>query len=374
MKYNSLYLLLIILLFLLNINYILTQDKKDITELKKEFEQKDFDNIKNFPLKTLAYITPCNKEDYNYVEKYSNKFDIISPTWFELKPDEIDGELQIILDGSNNIDSSYMKKLRSKNEKILILPRLHSSFNDMNILETWFTKEADQFIKVLERRIKYNKFDGYVFDCMAIWFNKNLMEKFIKFFLPKIYEAMNKLNKIFILTIIPKDLNTMSNSNSFLIDKYIIKKISNYVHYLNIMTYDYHQYQKENPNFYTAPISWIEETINFYVDKNDKNVLKKILIGIPFHGYGFKKNSNIPSNVVTGTQFSQILSEINNNNINYYSYEEEGEYIYDNGYNIINYPNKKFIEKRLELSKKLNIGGIGIWDVGNGKENLLEPL
>ena len=36
--------------------------------------------------------------------------------------------------------------------------------------------------------------------------------------------------------------------------------------------------------------------------------------------------------------------------------------------------NKKFIEKRLELSKKLNIGGIGIWDVGNGKENLLEPL
>ena len=370
MKYNSFYLLLIILL--INIISILTQEKKDVVELKKELEKKDFDNIKNYPLKTLVYITPWNKEGYNYVEKYSNKFDIISPTWFELKPDEIDGELQIILDGSNNIDSSYMKKIRSKNDKILILPRLHSSIKDLNIMERWFTKETEQFIKVLERRIKYNKFDGYVFDCMQIWFNKNLMEKFIKYFLPKIYESMNKLNKTFILTIIPKDLN--DKTNSFLIDKNIFKKISNYVHYLNIMTYDFHQYQKENPNYYSAPISWIEETINFYIDKNDKNILKKILIGIPFHGFNFKKNSNIPSNVVTGPQFWLILSGINNKEINYYSYEEEGEYICDTGDNMLNYPNKNFIEKRLEISKKLNVGGIGIWDIGNGKENLLEPL
>ena len=87
MKKNTVLFVLVILL--LNISY--TQNKKDIKQIKNEFDKKDFPNTKNYPLKTLAYITPWNKEGYNYVEKYSNKFDIISPTWFELKPDEIDG-------------------------------------------------------------------------------------------------------------------------------------------------------------------------------------------------------------------------------------------------------------------------------------------
>lgn len=373
MKYISFFLFLILLLS--NINIFFSQQQKDIEEIKSNFAKKDFPNIKNYPLKTLAYITPWNKEGYDYVEKYSNKFDIISPTWFELKPDEIDGELNIILDGSNNIDSAYMKKLRNKNNKILILPRLHTGFNDLNVMHTWFTKEADQFIKVLERRIKYNKFDGYVFDCMQIWFNKDLLDKFVNNFLPKIYQALNKLNKIFILTIIPKNL--MDIPNSFSIDKKTFKLISNYVHYFNIMTYDYHQYQRNNPNFYTAPISWIKETIDFYVDENDKSskdIKNKILIGIPFHGYSFQKGSSNPSGVVTGSQFSQILSGIGGKEFEYNSYKEEGEYIIETGNNVINYPMKEFIEKRLEISKELNIGGIGIWDVGNGKESLIEPF
>ena len=100
MKQNTVFLFVILLL----LNIIISQKKIDKTEIINNFEKKDFPNEKNYNLKTLAYITPWNKIGYEYIEKYSNKFDIISPTWFELKPDEIDGELQIILDGSNNID------------------------------------------------------------------------------------------------------------------------------------------------------------------------------------------------------------------------------------------------------------------------------
>ena len=74
----------------------------------------------------------------------------------------------------------------------------------------------------------------------------------------------------------------------------------------------------------------------YYTDKSSKVELEnfqaflffvgiflfgEILIGIPFHGFNFKKNSYIPSNVVIGPQFWLILSGINNKEINYYSYE-----------------------------------------------------
>ena len=135
-----------LLLFLLLPNILYCQ-KDEILKIKKQIEKTNIKNIKNYPLKTLGYITPWNKEGYDYVEKYANKFDIISPTWFDLKQEEIDGELQIILDGSNNIDSSYIKRLRSNNPNILILPRLYASFQDVYIFKIWFTKELKQFIK-----------------------------------------------------------------------------------------------------------------------------------------------------------------------------------------------------------------------------------
>lgn len=369
MKQNTIFLFVILLL----LNIIISQKKIDKTEIINNFEKKDFPNEKNYNLKTLAYITPWNKIGYEYIEKYSNKFDIISPTWFELKPDEIDGELQIILDGSNNIDSAYMKKLRSKNKNILILPRLHVGFSDMSIIETWFTKEAEQFIKVLERRIKYNKFDGYVFDCFHIWFNKNLLNKFVKYFLPKIYESMNKLNKIFILTMIPKNLNV--DEHMVVLDKNTFKTISNYAHYINIMTYDYQQYLKESSNIYIAPISWIKDTLDTYIDKNDKNVdniLKKILLGIPFHGQSFQKRKNYIDKIINGPSFSQLMKNSDQYELNYF--EEEDEYIFESEQSKLNYPIKNYIEKRLEISKELKVGGIGVWDVGNGKESMLEPF
>ena len=344
-----------------------------IAEIKRQIEQTNLGNNKNYPLITLGYITPWNKEGYDYVEKYSNKFDIISPTWFELKPEDIDGDFQIILDGSNNIDSSFMKKLRNKNNKILILPRLHVSFNDKNIFNTWFTKGADQFVKVLERRIKYNKFDGYVFDCMSIWYNENLLNNFMNYLLPKIHETMKKLDKKFIITLIPK----YEKQYNPVVNKSIFKKMAKYVDYFNIMTYDYDTYAINVDKYYCSPISWIKNTIDFYVDKNDKDkneLLKKILFGLPFHGYVYDKKNGKPVGVVNTRQFLDSI----NLNLDKFSVkfdENEYEYTIENDEDrIISFPLIKFMEKRLELSKELNLGGCGIWDIGNGKEGLLAPL
>jgi spore germination protein YaaH len=361
------YLLLFILL------NIYCSKKETIADIKSQIEKTNLRNNKNYPLITLGYITPWNKEGYDYVEKYSNKFDIISPTWFELKPEEIDGDFQIILDGSNNIDSSYIKKLRDKNKNILILPRLHVSFNDQKIFNIWFTKEADQFVKVLERRIKYNKFDGYVFDCMQIWFNENLLNKFVNNLLPKIYDKMQKLNKKFIITMIPKN---KKNPNSFL-NSSKFKKIAKFVDFVNIMTYDYDQYKDETNKYYSSPISWIKDTIDFYVDKNDEDkvaLLKKILFGLPYYGHVYDKQNGKSVGTVNTRHFMDLLGHREEESFSVEFDENEYEYYIHTKDKVVSFPIIKFIEKRLELSKELNIGGCGIWEIGNGKEGLLDPL
>ena len=361
------------LLTLLFLNSIFCE-RLEIFEIKNQFEKTNISNKKNYPLVTLGYVTPWNKEGYNFVEKYSNKFDIISPTWFELKPEEIDGEFQIILDGSNNIDEEFMERLRNKNKNILILPRLHVSFNDKKYFNIWFTKESSQFVKVLERRLKYNNFDGYVFDCINIWYDQTLFNQFINNLLPKIHESMKKLKKKLIISIIPKFHKKVGG----FLNKEIFKRISKYVDYINIMTYDYHQYAEDNKKFYLAPISWIKETIDFYVDKNDANkkeLLKKILFGLPFHGYMYDKGKGSLINPLNTKQLYDIINKAAANMMSLNSDEEEYEYSlnFQDGF-VIPFPVMKYIEERLKLSEELNLGGTGIWDIGNGKEGLLEPF
>ena len=340
-----------------------------VSEIKNQLIKTNFDNEKKYPLKTLGYITPWNKEGYEYVEKYTKKFDIVSPTWFELKSDELDGEFQIILDGSNNIDSAYMKRIKKNNPNLLILPRLHAGFNDQTFYKLWFQKSVDQFIKVLERRIKYNKFDGYVFDCIYLWFNENLLNQFTNQLLPKMGKLMKKLNKTLIMTIVPYFPQNVINKETF-------KKIATYVDYFNIMTYDYGQYRISIDKF-LSPISWIKDTINYYVDAADKDkteLLKKILLGIPYYGYAYDGRNNNQEGSVTGKQFMNIFHQKEKNlKINYDKNQEE--YHFDTGDGkMISFPLNNFLNKRLELTKNLNLGGCGIWEIGNGLEEFLELL
>ena len=55
------------LLFLILLNAYYCQKDK-ILEIKKQFEQKDLKNIKNYPLTTLGYITPWNNSPKNLLQ------------------------------------------------------------------------------------------------------------------------------------------------------------------------------------------------------------------------------------------------------------------------------------------------------------------
>ena len=129
-----------------------------------------------------------------------------------------------------------------------------------------------------------------------------------------------------------------------------------------------------NIQILSSPISWIKDTISFYVEKNDDILLKKILFGLTFHGYVYDKKNGNPTAVINSNQFLQLI-DFNEDKLKLNYDENEYEYTIDIAdEKIISYPFLKYIEKRLQLSKELKIGGCGIWDIGNGKEGLLAPL
>ena len=70
---------------------IKTQD--DVQDLKEHVDSVCSEpDHKHFSQTTLAYITPWNSLGFETVLKYSAKFDIISPCWFDIKPETLKGK------------------------------------------------------------------------------------------------------------------------------------------------------------------------------------------------------------------------------------------------------------------------------------------
>ena len=52
-------------------------------------------NKKEFKKINLSYITPWNKEGLDLALTNANKIDLISPCWFELKPETLNGKFNL---------------------------------------------------------------------------------------------------------------------------------------------------------------------------------------------------------------------------------------------------------------------------------------
>lgn len=55
---------------------------------------------KEFPKINLSYITPWNKEGLDLALANANKIDLLSPCWFELKPETLNGKFNIKVENS----------------------------------------------------------------------------------------------------------------------------------------------------------------------------------------------------------------------------------------------------------------------------------
>jgi len=140
-----------LLLFSASIN-----SQESLADLKEQVESVCQEpEVKNFSKTTLAYITPWNSNGIDLVLKYLPKFDIISPCWFEIKPEILQGKFQSKIEGSNNVNMNFIQEIREQRKEIKVLPRFKCEGFNANQYESWVKEDAaDQFIRILIRRLK----------------------------------------------------------------------------------------------------------------------------------------------------------------------------------------------------------------------------
>lgn len=175
-----------------------------------------------------------------------------------------------------------------------------------------------------------------------------------------------------------------------------IQAIGQHVDYIIVMAYDFHQRSSEQAGpvapLFSENSKWnkdINQHLKVFLDQVPRD---KILLGIPFYGYGWRTDSNQPkANTYKNTGFTvsykkakellslaegktsddktwagatQINKAFDENALSpYITYQQDGEFY------TIYYEDPQSIAFKLEYARQLDLAGIAIWALGYEDNN-----
>ncbi|KRX95564.1 Chitinase domain-containing protein 1, partial [Trichinella pseudospiralis] len=352
----------------ISLNELFKEEEDDYITLLETHGRMTFDGPKNFPNPVLAYVTPWNNHGYDIAKWLAPKFTFISPVWLHLVASQ--GKCSIA--GSHDIDQKWISEVRSNNSAVKVVPRFLLQYKDKVTAEYLLSSELFQnicFRNVVEF-IQRNGFEGAVLEVISqtvpiltdqktqIVDLAPLLQMIINF-----AEYLRRQKKIVILVV---PACTADADQPSLFNESHMQKLSPFIDYVSVMTYDYNRFGKVGINI--APLSWIERCIVMLINSNN-NTAEKILMGINFYGYEFDYKVGELEPVI-GSRYVEAVKS------------EKPKFVWDNMTNehfavfkwkVINFPNLKVIKAKLNLAIRLNVG-VAIWDIGQGLDHFYELL
>ena len=181
-------------------------------------------------------------------------------------------------------------------------------------------------------------------------------------------KKIRQKKKLFILVIPPPiyagNAVGMFNAEDF-------DNLVDYVDFFSLMTYDYSSPAKPGPN---AHHGWMRHCVEI-LDKESFH-RKKILLGLNFYGYDYTTDGGGP---ILGRDFVQMLKDHAGQKQLKFNWDDSSQEHFielkSNGKrHTIFYPSLNSVQNRLLLAREMSLGGVAIWEIGQGLDYFYDLL
>lgn len=342
---------------------------------------------KHFKGETLAYVTPWNSAGWGFAVKYARKLDYVVPVWHQVSVAD-DGLIEVKGDGNE----TWVQEVHKVNPNTKVVPRviLEKTSKKAYALLLDTDKDIDAFAKQLISFANDHKYPGLT---MELWLpgsallnNSKTGEEMALHirFIERVAKAFKRAGVLLILPVPPARAYQYNDfdSGAFL-------RLSPFVHRFHVMTYDFST-STAGPN---SPLVWIESMIDFLFYKFDAEgmeeeeadakymeIVRKIMIGLPFYGYLYtplpkaksEKSRTHSSEPITGNDYLDMIND-------YKPTLEWQEKYHEHSFKLprtsqeVYYPTQTMLALRLEAAARLSLG-VGIWELGQGLDLFFDLL
>ena len=225
---------------------------------------------------------------------------------------------------------------------------------------------SDTIARLIINVINKHSFDGIV---LELWSQLGGQAKpQLTDVIQRIAKKIRSKGKIFIL-VIPPPIYAGNAPGMFNEDDF--DNLVQYVDFFSLMTYDYSSPAKPGPN---AHYDWMKQCVES-LDK-ESFVRDKILLGLNFYGYDYTSDGGGP---ILGREFVQMLKTHTGSKqlkLKWDDVSKEHFIEFKSGLkrHTIFYPSLNSIQSRLLLAKEMHLGGVAIWEIGQGLEYFYDLL
>ncbi len=300
-------------------------------------------------------VTTISAANNRALESIPKGVNVLSPTFFSFDESKNDGTIVSIA------SSSYVQNAHNNDVEVwaLITDNFSTTMND-TVLRNADTR--DYVIKQLVGYVRMYNLDGINIDYEAVPARNG--EYFIQF-LRELYPKLKEEGAVLSVdTYVPSEWSMYYNR----------KGIGESADYLCVMTYDEHTSQSSK----TGPVA----SKNF-VDKGVEDSLKEVpkeqlIMGIPFYTRVWKVRANDPSNFSIQNYSMDSAYQFFRSNGAQITYDETTGYNYgkfsvvENGveyYYEAWLENEDSLKEKMEIYKKYDVQGVGIWKRGLEQSN-----